>query len=85
MCVPYLLVESRNVQASVSCCILGWDVSSEEQQLLQVLQVAVAAGLETQWGILDTAVTLKTCTTLLAGTTHTGNTNLNPTDAFFDN
>lgn len=42
----YLVVESTHMQGGVSRCILGAHFSSVEQQVFQVLHVAIAAGLE---------------------------------------
>lgn len=44
----HLVVESTHMQGSVSRCILGTHVSSVEQQVFQVLHVAVSAGLEAE-------------------------------------
>lgn len=43
----YLVVESTEVQCSVSRCILGTHVSTIEQQVLQVLHVTEATCLHT--------------------------------------
>lgn len=47
MIALYLVVESAHVQGGVSRGILGAHVGPVEQQVLQVLHVAVAAGLQT--------------------------------------
>ena len=44
----YLVVESTHMQGGVSRCILGAHVSSVEQQVFQVLHVAIAACLKGQ-------------------------------------
>lgn len=42
----YLVVESTHMQGGVSRCILGAHVSAVEQQVFQVLHMAIATCLE---------------------------------------
>lgn len=46
--ICYLVVESTHMQGGVSRCILGAHVSSIEQQVFQVLHMAIAACLKEQ-------------------------------------